>query len=173
MMRPANRFEFETRPESPGGSGDRFEMSTKTEAIAEFRTNVPAERFFEAWLDPAKVRIWMAAVLREMGLEGDMQAVEIDANVGGRFLISDLRNGVEARHWGEYRQIRKPYEIEFTWVTDPAEEPDPSIVRLTMTDDGAGCIVRIVHEIDAKWSDFVPRISLSWERMVRKAAEVT
>ncbi len=41
----------------------------------------------------------MAAALREMGLEGDMQTVEIDAKVGGRFLISDVRNGVETRHW--------------------------------------------------------------------------
>ncbi len=147
-------------------------MSMKAEAVAEYRVDVNSERFFEAWLDPAKVRTWMAAALREMGLEGEMQAVEIDANIGGRFLISDLRNGVEARHWGEYRQIRKPDIIEFTWVTDPAEEPDPSIVRLTMTDDGEGCIVRIVHEFDAMWESMAPKIASSWQRMIRYAAGV-
>lgn len=148
----------------------RAVMSKKTKAIAEFQTQVSAEKFFEAWLDPAMVRLWMAAALREMGLEGEMREVEIDAKVGGRFLISDLRNGVEARHWGEYRQIRKPDIIEFTWVTDPAEEPDPSVVLLTMSEDDRGCDVRIVHEFDAKWESMAPKIASSWQRMMRHAA---
>jgi|GEM_PF-5663574 len=144
----------------------------KTEAIAEFRADVSTERFIDAWLDPVKVRLWMAEALREMGLEGEMRVVEIDAKVGGRFLISDVRNGVETRHWGEYRQIRRPNRIEFKWITDPADEADPSVVRMSMVDEGAGCVIRIVHEIDLKWSEFAPQIASSWERMIRKAAEV-
>ncbi len=145
-------------------------MSTKTEAIGEYRANVPAGKLFDAWLDPAKVRLWMAAALREMGLEGEMRVVEIDTKVGGRFLISDLRNGEDTRHWGEYRQIRRPDRIEFTWITDAADELDPSVVRMSMVDEGESCLVRIVHEIEAKWAGMAPKIAESWQSMVRHAA---
>ncbi|MBI1323826.1 SRPBCC domain-containing protein [bacterium] len=147
-------------------------MSEKIEAVAEVRANVSAEQLFDAWLDPAKVRAWMAAALQEMGLEGDIRAVEIDAREGGRFLFADQRGEAEARHWGVYRAVDRPGRIEFTWITDPADERDPSVVMLTITADGENCLARIVHTIDARWAEYAPRISASWERMLRHAAEI-
>lgn len=147
-------------------------MSEKIEAVAEFRANVSAGRLFDAWLDPAKARVWMASALREMGLAGDVRAVEIDARVGGRFLFADMRGEVEARHWGVYRAVDRPGRIEFTWITDPADEQDPSIVTLTITGEGDQCHARIVHAIDAKWVEYAPKIAASWERMLRHAAGV-
>ena len=147
-------------------------MSDKIEAVAEVRANVSAERLFDAWLDPVKVRGWMAAALQEMGLAGDIRAVEIDARVGGRFLFADQRGEAEARHWGDYRAVDRPGRIEFTWITDPADERDPSVVTLTITGQGYPCLARIVHTIDAKWAEYTPRISASWERMLRHSVEV-
>jgi len=147
-------------------------MSEKIEAVAEFQAKVPASRLFDAWVDPEKARDWMAAALQEMGLAGDMRSVEIDARIGGKFLFSDMRGDVEARHWGVYRALDRPGRIEFTWVTDAADEQDPSIVILSIEPDGDHCRARIVHTTDARWAEYVPRISASWERMLRHAAEI-
>ncbi len=147
-------------------------MSEKIEAVAEYRANMPAGRLFDAWIDPDKARAWMAAALQEMGLAGDMRCVEIDARTGGRFLFSDMRGDVEARHWGVYRALDRPGRIEFTWITDAADEKDPSIVTLTIEDESEHCLARIVHAFDARWAEYAPRISASWERMLRHAAEI-
>jgi len=147
-------------------------MSEKIEAVGEFHAKVSAGRLFDAWLDPAKATVWMASALREMGLAGDMRAVEIDDRVGGRFLFADLRGEVEARHWGVYRVLERPGRIEFTWITDPADERDPSLVTLAIKGEGDECHARIVHAIDAKWAEYAPKIAASWERMLRHAAEV-
>lgn len=147
-------------------------MGVKIEAVSEYRANMSAGRLFDAWLDPDKVRAWMAASLQEMGLAGDIRAIEIDARVGGRFLFADQRGEAEARHWGVYRALDRPGRIEFTWITDPADEQDPSVVTLTIKGEGEGCHARIKHAIDARWAEYAPRISASWERMLRHAAEV-
>jgi hypothetical protein len=39
----------------------------------------------------------MAAALKSFGLAGDIQNIEIDARLGGKFLFSDMRDGKEAR----------------------------------------------------------------------------
>jgi len=48
--------------------------------------------------------------------------IKIDAKVGGAFLFSDIRDGVEAKHWGTYLELERPGKIVFTWITDESEE---------------------------------------------------
>lgn len=145
-------------------------MSDKLEAVSVIKANVRPEQLYDAWLDPVKIRVWLASSLREMGLAGDIESIEIDAKEGGAFVMSDYRDGNEARHWGTYRVLDRPRCIEFTWITDPADEADPSVVTLTIEPEGEGCVARVVHVIDAKWGEYAPRIAASWERMVRHAA---
>ena len=112
----------------------------------------------------------MPAALREIGLTGEMKEIEVDARVGGTFLFSDLRNGVEARHWGSYLELERPHKIAFTWITDVNDEADPSKVSLTIAPADDGCVADMVHEIDAKWAEFAERIGQSWARMLRAIA---
>ncbi len=67
-------------------------MNSKCKALVTHRFNAAAERVYDAWLDPAQARLWMAAALRSHGLTGDIQRIEIDARVGGKFFFSDLRD---------------------------------------------------------------------------------
>jgi len=71
-------------------------MGAKIEARVEHHFPVPAEAIYKAWLDPASVRVWMGEALRSLGLSGDIQRIEIDPRIGGRFFFSDLRN--HSRH---------------------------------------------------------------------------
>jgi uncharacterized protein YndB with AHSA1/START domain len=147
-------------------------MTPRIEARVSHRFTASAERVYDAWLDPAQARLWMTAALKSGGLAGDVRSIEIDPRVGGRFLFSDMRNGMEARHWGTYLELDRPRKIVFTWIVDPADEADPSRVTLTIEPDGTGCTATIVHEMDAKWADYTSRVEGGWGRMLQATGEV-
>lgn len=142
-------------------------MNSKIEAKTSHRFNVAAERVYDAWLDPNKVRSWMSASLKTFGLPGHVQRVEIDARVGGSFCFSDLRDGAEARHWGKYLELDRPRRIVFTWIVDESGEADPSVVTLTIEPEPDGCTATIVHQMDEAWRDYVSRTEAGWSRMLQ------
>jgi uncharacterized protein YndB with AHSA1/START domain len=142
-------------------------MSPRIEAKVSHRFKAPAERVYDAWLDPEKTRAWMAASLRSFGLPGDIQRIEIDTRVGGKFFFSDIRDGTEARHWGTYLELDRPRKIVFTWIVDESEEDNPSRVTLTIEPDADGCVATIVHAMDPKWAEYVARTEDGWGRMLR------
>jgi uncharacterized protein YndB with AHSA1/START domain len=142
-------------------------MKPRIEAHARQRIKAPAEKVYGAWLDPAQVRVWMATSLQSCGLAGDIQRVEIDAHVGGKFFFSDLRDGKEARHWGTYLELERPRKIVFTWIVAESEEADPSVVTLTTQPEADGCVATIVHAMDPKWAEYVARTEAGWTRILK------
>jgi uncharacterized protein YndB with AHSA1/START domain len=140
---------------------------TETLATAKVtrRMSASPERVYDAWLEPAKLRAWMSAALKQMGLSGEMKRVEVDARVGGKFFFSDMREAGEARHWGTYRVLDRPRRIEFTWIVDASQEDEPSIVTITIEPDGSGSIATIEH---AKiFASYVERVESGWSNMLR------
>ena len=143
-------------------------MNSKIEAKVSHRFKATAERVYDAWLDPKQARVWMAAALKSFGLAGDIQRIEIDAKVGGKFFFSDMRDGTEARHWGTYLELDRPTRIVFTWIVDESEEANPSRVTLTIHPEADGCVATIVHEMDQKWIDYVARTESGWAGMLQQ-----
>ncbi len=137
-------------------------MSETIEVTVSHRFKASAERVYDAWLDPDKVRVQMRTALQSMGLSGEIAQIEIDAKIGGAFLFSDMRDGIEAKHWGTYLELERPRKIVFTWITVESEDLDPSKVSLTIEPDGEGCIATIVHEMDAKWADYREQTAMGW-----------
>jgi len=142
-------------------------MGEKIEAKVTHPFRASAERVYDAWLDPERVRLWLAAALKACGLAGDIRRVEIDPRVGGKFFFSDLREGKEARHWGTYLALQRPGKIVFTWITDESEESNPSQVTVSIVPQAQGCTATIVHEMDAEWKEYVERVESGWLRMLR------
>ena len=142
-------------------------MAERIEVKVSHRFRASAERVYDAWLNPDKVRVWMRTAGQSMGLSGDIGQIEIDPKVDGAFLFSDMRDGVETKHWGTYLELDRPHRIVFTWIIDEAEESDPGRVNLTIELDGEGCIVTIVHDMDAKWADYEEQTKNGWSCMMQ------
>lgn len=143
-------------------------MKSRVEARVSHCFQATAEQVYDAWLDPEQVRTWMAAALQSFGLDGDIRRIEIDARVGGSFCFSDMRDGIEAKHWGEYLELERPGKIVFTWIVDDSGDDQPSRVTLTIIPLDEGCEATIVHEMDEKWSDYVEQTESGWARMLKQ-----
>ena len=70
----------------------------------------PAMRIYQAWLDPAFAGRFLTASADRPALK-----VEIDARVGGRFLIVMPSGADEVPHSGEYLELVPGRKIVFTW----------------------------------------------------------
>jgi uncharacterized protein YndB with AHSA1/START domain len=147
-------------------------LGSKTQAHVSHRFTASAERVYDAWLDPSKVRVWMPPSLKSLGLAGDIRRVEIDARVSGSFFLSDQRGEIEAKHWGTYLVLERPRKIVFTWITDESGAADPSVVTLTIEQQSDGCAATIVHEMDRQWQDYVSRTEAGWGRMLESIASL-
>jgi uncharacterized protein YndB with AHSA1/START domain len=141
---------------------------TETLATAKVtrRMSASPERVYDAWLEPAKLRAWMSAALRQMGQSGETKRVEVDARVGGKFFFSDVREAGEAKHWGTYRVLDRPRKIEFTWIVDASQEADPSVVTITIEPEGNGSFVTILHKMAPEWASYVERVETGWSNML-------
>ncbi len=153
-------------------------MGEKIEVRVTYRFRVPAERVYDAWLDPDKLRVWQSAALKKMGLSGEIGEVTIDAKVGGTFLYSDFRDGSEMCHRGTYLELDRPRRIVFTWIAhnrdepDPAQEADPDKVTLTIEPDGDGCVATIVHHLNERWKEFLDPTRNGWSAILEATEAV-
>ncbi len=103
------------------------------------------ERVFDAWLDPASAGRWLFATP-----SGQMVRVEIDAQVGGRFLIIERRDGQDAEHRGAYRHIDRPDRLVFSFGDDIAFDATTVTVDIAPTPDG--CDLTLTQEgVGAEW----------------------
>ncbi len=116
-------------------------MAENLDVKMSHRFTASAERVYDAWLDPDKVRVWLKTAGQSMGLTGDIRQVEIDPSVGGGFL--------------------------FTWILDEAEESNPGRVSLVIQPDGTGCVATIAHEMDAKWAGYEEQTKNGWSCMMQ------
>jgi uncharacterized protein YndB with AHSA1/START domain len=69
------------------------------------------EKVFDAWIDAESLRVWMCP--------GEMRvvAVDVDARVGGEFRIVMRGAQGDVEHTGQYREIRRPERLVFTWTS--------------------------------------------------------
>lgn len=119
--------------------------------------SAPAELLFDAWLDPARAKHFLFATP-----EGKIVRCEIDARVGGRFLITDRRSDGDADHHGEFVEIERPRRLAFLFRGPGTEEGEWSKVILDLVPNERGCTLTLTHEIPEEWSSYAEPVRRGW-----------
>jgi uncharacterized protein YndB with AHSA1/START domain len=124
----------------------------------EIRIDARPETVFEFFTDPA-------LMLRWHGLEADLEA-----RPGGIYrVVVNSRSTI----LGEYVEVEPPTRVVFTWGFEGADGLLPagaSTVEVTLTPDGGGTLLRLVHrdlpeharELHGQgWDHFLERLRLA------------
>jgi uncharacterized protein YndB with AHSA1/START domain len=105
--------------------------------------NVPTNRVYDAWTDPAQLRRWF-------GPENvRTRKITADVRVGGNYRW-DLTSpeGEEMSAFGEYKELIPGKKIVFTWQWDDDEawENRTSVVTIELFERQGGTELRLRHE---------------------------
>ncbi|MCW3846995.1 SRPBCC domain-containing protein [Sphingomonas sp. LB-2] len=125
----------------------------------------PAERVFDAWLNPEDARRFLFATP-----EGEMQTVEIDPRVGGRALIVERRASGDARHRMEFEVIDRPTRLVFRFAADPSAEGEWTRVSIAIEPKGGRCTLTLTHEMDPEWAAYEEQTRKGWTMVLASLA---
>ena len=129
------------------------------------RFRAPAERVFDAWLDPKTASKWLFA--KAMGTN---VCAEIDGRVGGWFYIVDRRNGEDIEHVGEYFEVDRPNRLVFKLLVEKyAQNFDRVTVQIVPL--AHGCELTLTNDIAPNMADTVRRIEACWGDLLDRLAE--
>lgn len=124
------------------------------------------ERVFDAWLDPRSAGKWLFATPT-----GEMVKVEIDPQVGGRYVFVDRRDGEDAEHVGEYLEIDRPRRLVFTLSVEK-DSPEADRITVEIVPLDSGCDVTVSHEMSAENAAYREGAEQGWAGILEGLAGV-
>jgi uncharacterized protein YndB with AHSA1/START domain len=140
-------------------------MSTNTSSFLNAEVShifkAPAEKVFDAWLNPEMTANWMfgPAVRDE-----EVVMIEIDPQVGGSFSFLVKRDTLVVDHIGTYLKLEKPSHLEFNWGVKGMKDSSRVIVKISPND--SGCKLTLVHELDPTWGAYLEKCEEGWSLML-------
>ncbi|WP_404402611.1 SRPBCC domain-containing protein [Pelagibacterium halotolerans] len=127
---------------------------------------------FDAWVNPEKIRRWLARNNENIGRDGEVTVVEVDPREGGAYRFVDVADGEEGPAWGRYLAFERPSRLDFTFFVEEEEEREAtSIVRIRLEPDGAGCRATLAHDMNAEYAEYIERTKKAWAGMLRAIEE--
>lgn len=115
------------------------EIRTDLSLTVDRLIKAPAEKLFNAWLDPEMLAKFMLP-----GPDMSLPKADVDAREGGRFDLIMRAGGEDLPHSGTYKKIDPHSQIIFTW--ESAWSPAASEVTLDFTPEDAGTRVTLTHQ---------------------------
>ncbi len=104
------------------------------------RFEASPEALFDAWTNAKVAARWLFT-----GPTSESHGAEMDARVGGKWAITDRREGVDYTAIGEYREVDRPRRLVFTFGM-PQFSPEFCTVTVEIEPDGAGSIMRFTQD---------------------------
>lgn len=117
------------------------------------------EKVFDAWLDPVIARKFLFATDT-----GEIVCCELDARVGGKFTITDRRNGEEVEHTGDYLVIDRPTRLQFRFAV-PKYSSEYGLVTIEIKPEAGGCELTLIAE--RVLPEFVERTRNGWTKLLQ------
>ena len=115
--------------------------STTSAIIQETTIKAPAERIFEALINPKERLKWWGA----KGIF-EIKQVESDLRPGGKWMMRGVGPGDKPMTVaGEYRQIERPRLLVFSWLPDWQENIPETLVRWDLEEKDGITTVRVTH----------------------------
>jgi uncharacterized protein YndB with AHSA1/START domain len=111
------------------------------------RFAAPAERVYDAWLDPKQVRWFLFTTAT-----GQIVRCDIDARLGGRFTIVDRRNSGDILHEGTYLDLERPRRIVFT-LRVPKFSAAEDRVTIDIKPAAQSCELTLSTQTADEWAD--------------------
>jgi uncharacterized protein YndB with AHSA1/START domain len=105
------------------------------------RFDASPERVFDAWLNPETARKWLFT-----SPTSEKNTTEIDPTVGGKWAITDRRDGTDYLGLGEYIEIDRPRRLVFTFGMPQFSELFDRVV-VEIAPDESGSILTLTHEL--------------------------
>jgi uncharacterized protein YndB with AHSA1/START domain len=99
----------------------------------------PATELFDAWLDPAKLAIWMRPS------DVRRSKARVNARLGGEFEVVMQTPSGKIPHTGAYVVIDRPRRLAFTW-NSPAAGNQDSLVKLDFVPKAHSTEIVLTHE---------------------------
>jgi uncharacterized protein YndB with AHSA1/START domain len=113
----------------------RTDLSLTVERVIK----APAEKLFNAWLDPEMLKKFMLP-----GPDMSLPKADVDAREGGRFDLIMRSGDEDLPHGGTYKTIAPHTKIVFSW--ESAWSPAESEVTLDFTPEGDSTRVTLTHQ---------------------------
>lgn len=128
-------------------------MAETVRVRVERRVAAPPEAVFDAWLDPDCLGQWLFRTPT-----GQLEGVEVDPRIGGRFRVDERREGDLAEHHGEYVELDRPRRLAFDFWTSFSDVR--TRVTLDIAPDGDGALLTLTH--DGVWPDWTDKTVQGW-----------
>jgi uncharacterized protein YndB with AHSA1/START domain len=110
------------------------------------RFRAPREQVFDAWTNPDVLKQWWAA-----NSDWDTPVADVDVREGGSYRLSMRTDEGEVHTvFGEYRNVRPPERLEYTWTWEEGPGPvmagsENTLVVVDFVEDGDGTLVKVTH----------------------------
>jgi uncharacterized protein YndB with AHSA1/START domain len=104
------------------------------------RFDASPERVFDAWIDPGRAGRWLFTTP-----SSERHNTELDVRVGGKWTITDRRDGTDYTALGEYIEIDRPRRLVFSFGM-PQFSSLFCNVTVEIVPDGDGCLLTLEQE---------------------------
>lgn len=131
--------------------------------------DAPAERVYEAFLDPSTAGKFMFATPG-----GQLLRAEVDPRVGGAFRFTERRAQFDADHVGTFLELVHPTRIVFEFAAGRLGDvgPDRTPVTITIEPNGTRCKLTLSHPLPPQFLNMKDKSIQGWKTILDRLAEV-
>lgn len=104
------------------------------------RFNATPGQVFQAWIDQSLMRQWLFT-----SPESESNHCECEPHPGGRWTITDRREGTDYTATGEYLVVEPPQRLVFTFAM-PQFSPNSDQITVLCESDNGGCLMTFTQE---------------------------